>query len=366
MLQAASAQDDSLKNRNNLFWIRHCAALGVLLGHSYALLDKVAPKVFGEQVHIVALKVFFIISGYLVCQSWERDKSLTRYLLKRALRIFPGLIMVVCITALIIGPLTTEYTAQDYFHGQDFRVYFWNIGLAPYFHLPGVFKSLAPNDGVNGSLWSLPVEFAMYFLVPIFSCSRHSFILKLVNVILVLALSIASIFYQTVGNRVVDPVFYWTSLPYALQVAAFFACASWFKSFELERFLNLQAALAIAVLLQLDMYSDILSQFFMLLGLPYVILSLGLAPNAIFASRERFGDASYGIYLYAFPMQQCIILWLGKEIQPLVLTMLALPVTTAFAFLSWHAVEKHALKWKPRLRIGKPIRIHRLELQDGT
>jgi peptidoglycan/LPS O-acetylase OafA/YrhL len=343
---------DPAPNDNNLYWIRHCAALGVLLGHSYVLVGRAAPKIFGEQIHIVSIKVFFIISGYLVCKSWERDKAVFRYLTKRIVRIFPGLILVVLITAFVIGPITTQCSLHDYFSSSSFGRYFWNIALAPDFRLPGVFSRLAPNDGVNGSLWSLPVEFAMYLLVPIFSWSKNHAVLKLANIALTGFLVVASIYFQTAGASLVQPVIYWTSIPFALQIAAFFACSSWYQSFKLDRFLNLQAALAMAILLQLFGESNILNEALMLFGLPYIILSISLAPRALFASRERLGDASYGIYLYAFPVQQCVILWFGKDTHPIWIAIIALPATVMLAMLSWHGVEKRALKWKPALSMS--------------
>jgi peptidoglycan/LPS O-acetylase OafA/YrhL len=162
------------------------------------------------------------------------------------------------------------------------------------------------------------------------------------------------LFYQTLGAADVQPVIYWTSVPYALHVAAFFACAAWYQSLKLDRFLNLQVALAIAMLMQLVSGQNALNQLLMLLGLPYIILTLGNARNAVFASSERWGDTSYGIYLYAFPIQQCIILWLGRDVSPIVIVAAALPLTIGLSLFSWHAVEKHALKWKPRLNLSQP------------
>lgn len=336
------------KAGNALFWIRHCAALAVLIGHSYVMLGIPAPAIFGESIHVLAIKVFFIISGYLVCKSWERDKNPLRYLVKRALRIFPGLAMVIVITAIFLGPLVTNLSFHDYFSSPHFKLYFWNIALAPDYRLPGVFSELAPNDSVNGSLWSLPVEFAMYLLIPIFSWSKGPPWRKTTNFAVVSMLFLASWFFQTAGGNLVNPTIYWTSIPFALQVAAFFACASWYQSFKLDRFLNVQAALTLAIIIQIFIPNNVVNEFVILLALPYIILALSTAPGTVFASLERFGDTSYGIYLYAFPVQQCLILLLGRNIHPILLSVLAIPITFAFAAASWHAVEKRALNWKPR------------------
>jgi peptidoglycan/LPS O-acetylase OafA/YrhL len=61
----------------------------------------------------------------------------------------------------------------------------------------------------------------------------------------------------------------------------------------------------------------------------------------------RFGDYSYGIYLFAFPVQQSVIHFI-PNIQATQLSIVAGVVTFAFAYVSWHFVEKRALALKPR------------------
>ena len=57
------------------------------------------------------------------------------------------------------------------------------------------------------------------------------------------------------------------------------------------------------------------------------------------------GDVSYGIYVYAFPVQQSVAaIWPG--IDPLVMFAIAFPVTYGLAFLSWRIVERPALALK--------------------
>jgi peptidoglycan/LPS O-acetylase OafA/YrhL len=53
----------------------------------------------------LAVDVFFVLSGYLVAQSWLSDRRPGPYLARRALRIGPGLVATVVVTALVAGPL---------------------------------------------------------------------------------------------------------------------------------------------------------------------------------------------------------------------------------------------------------------------
>jgi peptidoglycan/LPS O-acetylase OafA/YrhL len=60
----------------------------------------------------------------------------------------------------------------------------------------------------------------------------------------------------------------------------------------------------------------------------------------------RFGDLSYGLYIYGWPVEQTV-LYLRPDASWLELFLLAYPATAAVAFLSWHLVEKRALRLKP-------------------
>jgi peptidoglycan/LPS O-acetylase OafA/YrhL len=53
--------------------------------------------------------IFFAVSGFLVARSWVGDPRLLPFALKRALRLMPGLAVVLLLTALVLGPLVTAY-----------------------------------------------------------------------------------------------------------------------------------------------------------------------------------------------------------------------------------------------------------------
>ena len=87
----------------------------------------------------------------------------------------------------------------------------------------------------------------------------------------------------------------------------------------------------------------------MTLGLPIVTVVLGSWATPVLHRAGRFGDISYGVYIYAFPVQQTIIWVTGNRLSVLQGACIALPVTVVLAFLSWHWVERPALGWKNRL-----------------
>jgi peptidoglycan/LPS O-acetylase OafA/YrhL len=80
----------------------------------------------------------------------------------------------------------------------------------------------------------------------------------------------------------------------------------------------------------------------------YFVFWFGFDPKIRLENWARFGDFSYGIYVFAFPIQQLLIWKLGTHISPLALFAIATPLCILAGFLSWHLIERHFLKLKKR------------------
>jgi len=81
--------------------------------------------------------------------------------------------------------------------------------------------------------------------------------------------------------------------------------------------------------------------------LVYVVLVAAYDPRLRFRAFNRIGDYSYGLYVYAFPIQQTIVQRV-PGVEPLLLLAYAFPAALAMAVLSWHAIEHPALGLKSR------------------
>ena len=160
---------------NNLDAVRLVAAALVLYGHSFVFLGLPEPLFLSWlPLGPLGVFVFFTISGYLVSESWARDPSLPRFFARRALRIFPGLAVCTLLSIVVLGPLLTTLPLADYASNPHTRGYLQNIALHIVYYLPGVFEHNRVANAVNGSLWSLPVEFAMYIVLAIVGVLRGS------------------------------------------------------------------------------------------------------------------------------------------------------------------------------------------------
>lgn len=105
----------SSRPANLLDVLRLIAAAMVVVGHSWSLLGMSGvPTLAGITVHHLGVTVFFTISGYLLSASWARSPRPAAFLVRRCLRIFPALILVVLVTVFALGPLLTTLPSGDY------------------------------------------------------------------------------------------------------------------------------------------------------------------------------------------------------------------------------------------------------------
>ena len=167
-------------HKNNINTLRFLGAFFVLFGHTFALCygprageDPISELIKGATAYSaglpgVGVAMFFVLSGYLVTRSYENRHNLLLYVEARVLRIFPALWVTLLLTMLVLGPLVSTLESSAYFTHQGTWKYFWyNAKLFPdvSYRLPGVFLENPRAGGVNGSLWTLPVEVRMYAIV---------------------------------------------------------------------------------------------------------------------------------------------------------------------------------------------------------
>lgn len=336
-----------MKHDNAFDALRLFAALLVIFGHAFRLTGEAGPAFAGANVATTGVKIFFVVSGYLVAQSWLRDPHPGRFLRRRLLRIMPGLAAVVMLTAFVLGPMITNLPASAYFADQRTWLYFANFVFYPADELPGVFTAnIAPNE-VNGSLWSLAPELSMYLLLPVVAVvsltltgAYRLFMLAAVLVTLVTLLVLPApelrqwLIY---GTR----VWAWFSVAPFFLIGACFAFCGW------DRFLSRWIASALLLLLLLAPTPPLLTELLLIVSLPYIALAFGMAPAPLGGALTRHGDFSYGLYLYAFPIQQALVATVGTPGGALGNFAITAMLAGGCAALSWHMIEKPALRAKP-------------------
>lgn len=338
-----------LNHTNNFDFLRFAAAIFVVWGHAYNLVGLPAPQLWGKAIHSIGLAIFFSISGFLITESWLRTSSFKRFFWKRALRIFPALATCILLSALVLGPFTTRLDWGEYFtHSQFFR-YFYNIFLYIHLRLPGVFDGNL-RASVNDSLWSLPVEFICYLsLAAVGLTVRH----KLrTTVILAIPIMMAVSIYLSFAYSGPRIVYYNIDARQALSLFPYFFIGSLFCL--LQKHLTFRAditcALAAAMFLPALFGNQMASTLAVWLAMPYVCLTFGLSNTRTISDwGARFGDMSYGIYLYSMPVQQVINYLAGGTASLSTMLLGSVFGSIACGWLSWRLIEKPALTWKNAL-----------------
>ncbi|MEG1887365.1 MAG: acyltransferase [Oscillospiraceae bacterium] len=334
---------------NNFNIIRFIAAIMVVYSHMGHIIGGPVFSIYNQAVSTIGVKIFFLISGYLITKSYMNDSNIVRYLTRRVFRIFPALIAIIVFSTFIVGPIFTTLSLNEYFHSPLIFDYLKNIFLKISYSLPGVFQNNIYPNAVNGSLWTLPVEFAMYLLLPaIVVVFKKLKILKqgiLAVAVVALISDIIKIKYFPAAALVI----YNTNLYDWLTLVPFFFIGALFTFPEIRKLLNLQWATGIAAVALLIGANQVKSEIIVALVLPYFIFSFALAPNPIFANWFSKNDYSYGMYLYGFLIQQLYSQFLGKHFSVNIATIICVLATFAAAFVSWHLIEK------PCQKLGKKI-----------
>ena len=336
---------DQADHRNNFDAIRLAAALGVLYSHSFPLHGSADPKFMTlSTLGTFWVYVFFAMSGFLVTRSWLSDPHILRFLLRRALRIFPALIGVVLLSALVLGPLVTDLSPTAYLTHRTTYGYLRNGFLLIVYVLPGVFTHNPYPLAVNGCLWSLPVEFFMYCLVLLFGLTP---LIRSKWPILVITIAFAVAGQYLRVHHPENIVYAYMDIRQIFFTGGYFFAGAAIYLYR-DRVTFSATAIVLVFSLGLAVDGGPLIQYWGPLAVPFAVIAVCLRHERWLHIPERFGDLSYGIYLYGFPVQQTVeFLWHDRLTVALAFCI-ELALTCLCAFLSWHLLEKHALRLKPR------------------
>jgi peptidoglycan/LPS O-acetylase OafA/YrhL len=309
---------------NSFDLLRLLAAVSVVFHHTRPVLGLAPHRLGAFDYGELGVGVFFVISGYLVTASWQRSSGLWNYLRKRILRIEPALVASLVVTALVLGAIATDLPPAEYFRRPEVYLYVArNALLYPVtYDLPGVFEHNPLAHAVNGSLWTLRLEFTCYLGVAA---------LGLAGLLRPAAAAILS----AVALAVFCVLHVWRpDLAQAGVLRLASLGAQYGFLFLAGAYLQLLGrppppwALASALLLFTP---------FWIAGLPVLVVVL-----ASLRSPKLPADISYGTYIYAFPLQQMLQQagWLSF--------WASLAAVLPFALASWFLIERPALWLKGR------------------
>jgi peptidoglycan/LPS O-acetylase OafA/YrhL len=290
--------------------------------------------------------MFFALSGFLVAGSLERNR-LHHFLALRFLRIIPALAFEVVVSACMIGALFTTLPILKYLSSPEFFVYFLNVAGIIHVTLPGVFLNNPLPELSNPQLWTIPYELECYMVLA--GLSVLGIVWKRYYLLWV---TLGLIFARTI---------------YAAFIKAEDPTASLAGGHFPGRILVMMFLVGVLVYRHREKipYSDVLgygSLIAIVLLFKFPALTwLGALPTGYFVvwfglkqpPAIPFGDLSYGVYLFHFPVTQMLMALFGGMLASWWLfAPISLIGSAIFAAISWTYIEKpimarkrHVLGW---------------------
>ena len=328
---------------NNFDALRLVAALSVFISHAFVIYAQAEPKFFlyddnfiGVSLGAIGASIFFAISGYLIAQSWMSSPNPIPFLRKRLLRIYPAVIANVIIVTFIITPMATTLPMHDYFTQAIMQLpdIIFNGFLFKMQNLPGLFTSNPIPHSVNIPFWTLTFEILCYFVIC--GCGM---VYKANKTIPIITIGYIVLFYDRIFHPQFDSDF---GLIHCL-IFMMGACLYMYK--DQIRFPHLIAALCVVV--------EAVVSFNHIISLPvYAVvvayLTIYFATRVPFiGNAAKYGDFSYGLYIYAWPIQQTVAYLFHFEAANFnVYFITSFMISFAFAAFSWYGIERIALRYK--------------------
>ena len=307
--------------------------------------------------------MFFALSGFLISGSAMR-LSLSQFLINRGLRIVPALAVEIFLSALIIGPLFTSFTWNQYFTDKQFFLYFTNIvGLIKY-NLPGLFYANGQAGIVNAALWTIPYEIICYVLISIIIIF-HIMKRPLFLVAGILIFTLAPLAFDIIGIREQAeqmPLLKWWIFGRGAFLFPSFLMGCLFYALRYRIPFNnfiVVTCISILVISSLTFSHDFSQKYNLVLlycfCICYIMAYIGMSniPKIPIASK---GDYSYGIYLYHCPIINCVFYFIPWVQNTILLFIVSLPPVFLFAAFSWTFIEKPILKMRKKFSfVGKRL-----------
>jgi peptidoglycan/LPS O-acetylase OafA/YrhL len=303
----------------------------------------------------LGVMAFFIISGYLITQSYERSSSVRSYFKRRVRRIYPGYLVAISICTLVVIPL---FATEWIFGPKEAAIWLGrNLLLQAYFPLSNVFATTLDHHSTNGSLWSILYEFWCYIGVAVLgaaSLATKRPVLIGLTVFSMISQLILDLLGKPIGFGEADAFigwpYEWTKmLPCFLLGMIAFAYRR-----ELPRSRILLAVLLLTALLGCHV-STYVGHLFIPPVLAYAIFYLAFSDRIRVHDAAKYGDFSYGTYLYAFTIQLILQHTIGPDWDLATFFLVSCILSLVAAVLSWYLVEQWFMPRRvPRARLALP------------
>lgn len=343
---------------NGFGFLRLFFASLVILGHTPELRDGNRDhEILTNLFHTIswgdlAVDGFFLISGYLITASYLNKKSLLDYALRRIMRIYPGFLVAYALAVLIAAPL-----GQVIWITRKTEIASAMLG-AFLLRQPDVGAVFAgqPFPVLNGAVWTIIYEFQCYVMIALLGLAG---ILRRRGLVLMLT---AAAIVQTIVSF--HPAAPFVPQPYhavdmltvagaksavraailpSIRMVAVYLIGSCYYLYRdglrFSPFLGMLAALGLLICMNAPQGANV---GFAIFG-GYLILYFAFRSAGSFIARiNNRNDVSYGLYLYAWPVEK-ILYWYWPHMPMLLAGMATLALAYGLGWMSWLTVERPAM-----------------------
>jgi len=328
--------------QNNFDLLRFLFAFIVFLVHSYILSGAESLTVLSKFLSPeIAVKSFFVVSGFLIFMSYENSGDTHSYFIKRIRRIYPAYFFIIMACA-VSGCAVSTYALSDYFSLQLLKFISANLLFLNFLqpNLPGLFEG-NPLQAVNGALWTLKIEVMFYLFVPLAVMAFRKFGRLSVLIILYICSVIYSMGMGELADKTGSSLYLELQRQLPGQITFFIVGAAGYYYLQyLAKYAAWLVAVAIAAFV-LQSWLPWVAVQPVALGVLIVCFACVIPCLGNF---DKYGDFSYGIYIVHFPILQILTAYgLFKE-SPWTMLLVTIVLVMSLAFMLWHFIEKPFLR----------------------
>lgn len=359
---------DEGARRNSFDVLRLLAAAAVAFGHQLEFAGRPEPALgpLGVSLSNTGLFVFFALSGCLIWRSLERDPRPGRFAAARLRRIYPGA-AANALACVVFGAAVTTVGQGAYWtdrHTWSYLLHGIAIVVPPtVFTLPGVFAD-ARWPEVDTPIWTLKYELLCY----VGAFALHRLAAPRLGARPALALTTALLAgggaWHVAAGALPDAADFYARYNgfNLLRFGAIFAYGALLSAAEGEGGApwRLAARLAPAALVAL-VPDPALNRVGQILLVALLAVEVGRTPLLWSAAYRRFGDLSYGVYLYAYPVGSFATARLFTGENFAIVAAMSGAITMGLAVASWWKVERRFLLVRPS---GRRCRVEKRSLYD--
>lgn len=354
---------------NSVNAIRLVFAASILVLHAIVLggyMAEMPSLIFQEPLATYVLAGFFVISGYMITASRLSSHSFHDYLWRRVVRLYPGWIVSFGLVAVVLGPLSLVLKGRA-ISGYDWSsamgyVYENMLFIIKQIGVEGTIQNVPYPNVWNFSAWTVFYEFTLWVGMGLLVLVVPKRFLKLAIIFGLVVFTLFKVVDKVVA-RTSESVTnntgrtdahveagLWSMIEPLARLGIFFMAGAVLFMYR-DKIKLSRVALWICVAVSLGL--AVIGYFNVFAALPWAYVIMYAGTSKRFARVNFPDDYSYGTYIYGYPITQIWAVVNVEHPMPFWLFATLCIVTTApIAWVSWHVLEKPAMKLK-RLTAGR-------------